>query len=153
MIIPTRPAVVRRLLFACRIAAIAAAIVIFLPFQSGAADREILVELNNAQTVAGACHASFSLRNGLAHTLDRFQLDLHVLSGNETLRARTKLDLAPLENGKTTTFTFRILAEPCDRVSKVLVNDIPMCRADDGTALDCMARLAVKSRHRIGLAQ
>lgn len=153
MIIPARPAVVRRLLFACRIAAIAVAGAILTPYQSGAADGKILVELSNAQTVAGACHVSFSLRNRLAHTLDRFQLDLHVLSVNEILRSRTKVDLAPLENGKTTTFTFRILAEPCDGVSKIQVNDIPMCRADDGTALDCMARLAVKSRHRIGLAQ
>ena len=48
---------------------------------------------------------------------------------------------------------FRLYAAPCATVSKVLVNDIPECRADTGAALDCLSGLTVSSRNKIELAK
>jgi len=116
---------------------------------SASAGSAVAVALNDATTVSGACHASFVVRNDLTHTLDRFQLDLYVFDGEGVLKSRSNIDLAPLINGKNTVFTVRIYAEPCAAVSKILVNDIPKCRAETGAKLDCMTGLTVSSRNRI----
>lgn len=148
-----RPTVLSRLPSACKIVLIAAAGAAINPIYAGAADGNIYIELNAAQTVEGACHTSFTVRNELAHTLDRFRLDLHVIGVGETLKTRTNIDLAPLRNAEDTAFTFRILAEPCDAIAKILVHDIPKCRAAGGSPLNCVDGLTVKSRHRIKLVK
>jgi hypothetical protein len=120
---------------------------------SASAGDAVAVALNDATTVSGTCHASFIVRNDLPHTLDRFQLDLYVLDSDGVIKSRSNVDLAPLINGKNTMFAFRIYAEPCAAVSKIIVNDIPKCRAETGAKLDCMNGLTVSSRNRIEFAK
>lgn len=120
---------------------------------SASAGNAVAVELNDATTVSGSCHASFVVRNDLPHTLDRFQLDLYVFDGEGVIKSRSYVDLAPLLNGKNTVFGFQIYAEPCAAVSKILVNDIPKCRAETGAKIDCMNGLTVSSRNRIEFAK
>ena len=109
--------------------------------------------MNNVRTVSGTCHASFLLRNDFAHTLDRFRLDLYIFGGDGVIKFRSNIDLAPLRNDKSTVITFRIAPEPCSSLSKVLVNDIPQCRAEGGKALDCLDGLAVSSRAPLALTK
>jgi len=113
----------------------------------------IALELNRANTVAGSCEVSFVVRNELAHTLDRFQLELYVFDSDGIIKARSNIDLAPLRKNKSTVLAFRLYAAPCSNVSKVLVNDIPRCRAGTGAAFDCLSGLTVSSRNKIELAK
>ena len=149
-----RPAILRRLLTACRLAlAIALLAALNLVSPAIAAEDGISLELNSAKTVSEACETSFVVRNGLPHTLDRFQLDLYVFDTDGVIKSRSTIDLAPLRADKSTVLAFRLHAAPCASVSKVLVNDIPACRAESGTVLDCLAGLSVSSRHSIELAK
>ncbi|MDD9904666.1 MAG: Tat pathway signal protein [Rhodospirillaceae bacterium] len=149
-----RPAFLRRLLTACRLApAIALLAALNLVSPAIAAEDGISLELNSAKTVSEACETSFVVRNGLPHTLDRFQLDLYVFDTDGVIKSRSTIDLAPLRANKSTVLAFRLHAAPCASVSKVLVNDIPLCRAESGTVLDCLAGLSVSSRHSIELAK
>lgn len=132
---------------------LAIAILLVSPALLVAAEKGIAIEINDARTVSGECHASFVVRNNLAYTLDRFQLDLYVFGNDGVIKYRSNIDLAPLRNDKSTVIAFRILPGPCAIVSKVLVNDIPLCRAEDGPKLDCLAGLSVSSRNRIELAK
>ena len=149
-----RPAFFRRLLTACRLApAIGLLAALNLVSPAIAAEDGISLELNSAKTVSEACETSFVVRNGLPHTLDRFQLDLYVFDTDGVIKSRSTIDLAPLRADKSTVLAFRLHAAPCASVSKVLVNDIPLCRAESGTVLDCLAGLSVSSRHSIELAK
>ncbi len=125
----------------------------FMAADAASARKGIAIELNTARTVSGACLGSFILRNNLGHTLDRFQLDLFVFGDDDVIKLRSNIDLAPLRHDKTTVISFRILAEPCTAVSRVLVNAIPLCRAKSRLAIDCLEGLTVSSRNRIELAK
>jgi hypothetical protein len=157
MTLHARPRVLRRALSAIWLAVTMVLFVAFvLPFNSGAtvaAQKGIAFELNTARTVDGACFGTFVLQNGFGRTLDRFQLDLFVYGGGDVIQLRSNIDLAPLRHGKKTVISFRILAGPCKTVSRVLVNDIPLCRAEGGEKLDCLAGLSVSSRNRIELVK
>lgn len=132
----------------------AAFLIACVPLNEAVAEQGgVALELNNAQTLRGACIGSFVLKNNLGHTLDRFQLDLFVFGDDGVIKLRSNIDLAPLRANKTTVISFRILPAPCTEVSRVLVNDIPLCRSEDGVTRDCLKNLAVSSRNRIQLTK
>ena len=154
-----RSAVLRRLFTVCRIVP---ALWLFVLANAGlgllltpaiAAGAGIDLELNSTKTVAGACEVSFVVRNGLSHSLDRFQLDLYVFDDSGAIKSRSNIDLPPLRNSKITVLTFRLHAAPCEAISKILVNNIPLCRAETGTLLDCLSGLSVSSRDDIRLVK
>ncbi len=116
-------------------------------------DNGLAVELNKVENFEGGCMASFVFHNSLGYTLDRFNLDLILFDREGVIVRRVMIDLAPLRDGKTRVAQFRLHHEECDEVSRVLVNDIPQCRAEAGHELDCVAALEVMSRGDIELAK
>jgi hypothetical protein len=118
-----------------------------------AAEPGLSIELNKAEDNGGSCVASFVLRNGLGHTLDRFNLDLYIFDKKGVIARQVLLDLAPLRNDKTTVFRFALIDRPCADIGHVLVNDIPACRAEGGQTLDCLKGLTITSRARIALTK
>lgn len=111
----------------------------------------LAIELNKAENGNGSCLASFVIRNGLGHTLDRFSMDVIVFDQEGVIAGRSLLDLAPLPDAKTTVATFPLQNGGCDTISRVLVNSFPSCRANSGQDVDCLAGLSVSSRDNIGL--
>jgi len=112
-----------------------------------AGERGIEIELNKAEDNGGACIASFVVRNGLGHTLDRFSMDLYVFDRDGVIARQVLLDLAPLRGDKTTVARFSLIARPCGEISRILINDIPSCRSEGtGETLDCLDGLTVTSR-------
>ena len=126
----------------------ATAIVAVVPPASAAG---LAIELNKAENGNGGCLASFVIRNGLGHTLDRFSMDVIVFDQEGVIAGRSLLDLAPLPDAKTTVATFPLQNGGCDTISRVLVNSFPSCRANSGQDVDCLAGLSVSSRDDIGL--
>jgi hypothetical protein len=111
------------------------------------------IELNKAEDRDGNCVATFVVENGLGQQLDRFNLDLFVFDSKGVISRQVLLDLAPLRKDKTTVARFVLTDDACADTAKVLVNDIPACRASDGQELDCLKNLAVFSRSRIQLVK
>jgi hypothetical protein len=133
---------------------LAAFVVVYAPLKEAVAGQNgVALELNGARTLRGACIGSFVIKNGLGHTLDRFQLDLFVFGDDGVIKHRSNIDLAPLRANKTTVISFRLLPAPCAEVSRILVNDIPLCRSEDGLARDCLKGLVVSSRSQIKLSK
>ena len=126
----------------------ATAIAVVVPPASAAG---LAIELNKAENGNGGCLASFVIRNGLGHTLDRFSMDVIVFDQEGVIAGRSLLDLAPLPDAKTTVATFPLQNGGCDTISRVLVNSFPSCRANSGQDVDCLAGLSVSSRDDIGL--
>lgn len=111
------------------------------------------IELNKTEDSAGNCLASFVVENKLGKTLDRFSLDLFVFDVDGIIARQVLLDMAPLRKDKTTVANFQLIQVPCTSIGKVLVNDIPSCRGEDGNLLDCLNDLKVSSRNRIELTK
>ena len=99
----------------------------------------------------GGCTGTLLFRNELGATLDRFNLDLFLFDDSGVITRRITIDMAPLRNGKTSVGLFRLIDGPCAGLSRVLVNDIPSCRAEHGSAVDCLAGLSVSSRSAVEL--
>jgi hypothetical protein len=137
------------------LAAIAAvAMILTLWANAAAADEQNLqIELNKTEDSGGGCLASFVVENKLGHTLDRFSLDLFVFDKEGIIARQVLLDMAPLRKSKTTVANFALVQVSCDSIGKVLVNDIPSCRSEDGSLLDCLTDLKVSSRNRIELTK
>ena len=137
------------------LAAIAAA-GLGLALWAGAAtaqEKSLNIELNKAVNSGDGCLASFVVQNKLGHTLDRFSLDLFVFDKDGIIARQVLLDMAPLRKAKTTVANFSLIQIPCENIGKVLVNNIPSCRSEDGSLLDCLTDLKVSSRHRIELTK
>lgn len=112
------------------------------------------IELNKVEDSDGACLGTFVIGNGMGHSLDRFSLDLYVFDHDGVVARRVAIDLAPLRRDKTTVTRFPLIQSGCERVGRILVNDIPACRsADNGESLDCLSGLSLSSRAGIELAQ
>lgn len=116
-----------------------------------AAAAGLAIELNKTESRNGGCLASFVIRNGLGHTLDRFSMDVIIFDRDGVIAGRSLLDLAPLPDAKTTVATFPLQNGGCDAISRVLVNGFPSCRANSGQDVDCLNGLSVSSRGDIGL--
>ncbi len=111
------------------------------------------IELNKAEDFDGGCMASFVFQNNLGATLDRFNLDLFLFDAEGVIVRRLTIDMAPLPNGKTRVAQFHLHNGACAELSRILVNDIPQCRAETGEPVDCLAGLAVSSRSAISLTK
>ena len=126
----------------------------WLPAGSAAAgEGELGMELNKVEDGAGGCNAYFLLRNDLGATLDRLNLDIFLFGTDGVILRQVLIDLAPLRQGKTKVARFSLIERPCADLGRILINDIPACRADDGSQLDCVAGLRVSSRAAIDLAK
>jgi hypothetical protein len=137
------------------LAAIAIAAMMLTAWANAAAaeDKNLRIELNKTVDSGGGCLASFVVENKLGHTLDRFSLDLFIFDKDGIIARQILLDMAPLRKAKTTVANFSLVPVSCDSIGKVLVNDIPSCRSEDGSLLDCLDDLKVSSRNRIELTK
>jgi hypothetical protein len=117
------------------------------------AEAGLAIELNKVEDLGGGCVASLIFQNNLGATLDRFSLDLFLFDRKGVILRRVTIDMAPLQNGKTRVAQFHLYPGPCAEVSRILVNDFPQCRAENGASVDCLAGLTVSSRSTIELAK
>ena len=80
-------------------------------------------------------------------------VDLFLFDPEGVIVRRVTIDMAPLPNGKTRVAQFHLHNGACAELSRILVNDIPQCRAETGEPVDCLAGLAVSSRSAISLTK
>ncbi len=120
---------------------------------ASAQEKSLDIELNKAVNSGDGCLASFVVQNKLGYTLDRFSLDLFIFDKDGIIARQVLLDMAPLRKAKTTVANFSLIQVPCENIGKILVNNIPLCRSEDGSLLDCLTDLKVSSRNRIELTK
>ena len=109
--------------------------------------------LNKVENVTESCTAPGLIANQLGQSLDRFRLDLVLFDSKGVIFERLLIDLAPLPHDRTTIASFPLLAVKCSDVSRILVKDVPACRAEGGGDMDCFSSLRVKTRARIQIGK
>ena len=114
---------------------------------------DLSLELNKIESGTESCTATVLIANRLGQSLDRFRLDLVLFDSKGVIFERLLIDLAPLPHDRTTIASFPLLAAKCSDVSRILVKDVPACRAEGGSDMDCFSSLRVKTRARIQIGK
>lgn len=112
---------------------------------AAAGNSEIGVQLNKLETDGDDCRAHLVLENGLDEALESFQLDLVVFDEDGIIHRRMVVEMAPLRAGSTSVRAFRMTDTACDRVGRILVNDINACEGPEGVVEGCSDRIQVES--------
>jgi hypothetical protein len=106
----------------------------------------IRIELNKLEKSGEACRAYLLIDNGKGEALRSLKLDLFALDPDGVIAKRVALEVGPFDAGKTVVKVFEFAGLPCDRLARILLNDVMACDAPDGARTDCLARIETASR-------
>jgi hypothetical protein len=107
---------------------------------------QISLELNKLEPVSGACRAYLVLANGTGDRLVSLKLDLVMFDNDGIVSQRLAVEVAPLPAGKTSLKVFDIAGLACDRISRILLNDVRACEDGNGARTDCLEAVSTSSR-------
>lgn len=112
------------------------------------------LELNRLEPVtapAEGCRIWMMLANDAPDSaaINALRLDLVVFGADGQIARRAAVELAPIGAGRTAVRLFDLAGLPCDRISRLLVNDVLACRIDGAEVADCADRLRPSSRAAI----
>jgi len=108
--------------------------------------RELALELNALTPSETGCRVTFLATNRLGAELTRSAFEIALFGAGGGIERLVSLDFKAMPEGKTRVLQFDIGELGCDKVSRVLINDVVAC---DGTGLDpkiCLAGLSTVSR-------
>jgi hypothetical protein len=103
------------------------------------------IELNKLEQTGEACRSYMVLSNRTDATLDQLSLDLVVFDTDGVIDRRLAVELGPVQAGRTRVKVFDMSGLDCNRVARVLLNDVLSCspdRVDDATTCDAALRLS-----------
>ena len=109
-------------------------------------DESLLVELNKLEPNEGDCRAYLVLENGSTSAFESLKLDVVVFDTDGIVAKRLAVEAAPLPLEKTSLKVFDIGGLPCDRVGRVLLNEVMTCADASQERGDCLALMITSSR-------
>lgn len=118
---------------------------------AAAADDVIGIELNKVEETEQGCRPLFLFDNRSGHQLNQFQVEVVLFDDKGVYSKQILLDMAPLYKDKKVVASFLINDLACDQIGSMLVNALPRCANNTGTAIDCLALLDVTSKSSIPL--
>lgn len=121
-----------------------------LSVAAAAAEPRIDVELHALQPVDGGCRTTLVLTNGLDIEISRLTLETVVFDGDGSVVRFLLLNSRPLPAGTIRVQQFDIDGLGCDGISRLLINDVPVCDGDGLDPARCMAALTPSSRTSVG---
>ncbi len=107
------------------------------------ADGPLRLELNKMERVDGACRAFIVIRNETETGLTSLDVDLVTFEPSGVIGSRFRVELAPVPPGKTVVKSFDFEGVDCERIDRVLLNDIVRC--DPLEAASCLASLELST--------
>ena len=131
-----------------RAVAFAAAALSFLLVRSaaGAPDGSIQAELNKLEPRNGDCRAYLVLENKSASAFKALKLDIVIFGTDGIVERRLAVQGAPLPLGKTHLKVFEVSDLPCERIARLLLNDVLDCADSTGPRDNCLALLSTTAR-------
>ena len=106
----------------------------------------LALELNALTPSDTGCRVTFLATNKLGTELTRSAFEIALFGNGGGIERLVSLDFKAMPEGKTRVLQFDIAEIGCDKVSRVLINDIVAC---DGMGLDpkvCFSSLTTVSR-------
>ena len=109
--------------------------------QEPAAAKSLAIELNALQPSDNGCRVTFVVTNNLGATLDLATAEVALFNTDRAIDRIVKLDFKNLTDGKSKVLQFNVPSLDCQRVGRLLINDITACQGE-GIAPDaCLADL------------
>ena len=106
----------------------------------------LALELNALTSSETGCRVTFLATNRLGTELTRSAFEIALFGAGGSIERLVSLDFKAMPEGKTRVLQFDIGELGCDKVSRVLINDVVAC---EGTGLDpkvCLSGLSTVSR-------
>ncbi|MEO0862484.1 MAG: hypothetical protein AAFY65_17910 [Pseudomonadota bacterium] len=112
------------------------------------ATRTFSLELNNAATVEGGiCQLTYVATNNSGEDLSQAAYQVGFFDSAGIVRRILVLDFGALTPGKTRIVLFNLPDQPCEDLSRIVVNDVAQCALADGEVSDlCSVGLETTSR-------
>lgn len=131
-----------------------AAAVSFGPAMAQDAGASLVLELNNATDVEGACRLTYVATNGTGVDLAglSYEIVLYDPEGIVPDDGFLLFEFGSIPEGKTKVVQFVLENRDCASISRVLVNDVAECRSETGEHDFCLDGLSVTSRNEIGFS-
>lgn len=104
------------------------------------------LELNNLEDIDAACRLTFLANNTTGVALDQTSYEVVVFDETGAVSQRLILEFGRLPEGKTKVVQF-LLDRDCNRISRLLLNDVEECIATGGEPVPyCLDGLVTSSR-------
>lgn len=104
------------------------------------------LELNTARAAGDGCRLTYVATNNTGSALERTSYEVAVFDQDGAVSRLLILEFGQLKPGKTKVVQFDLADQPCDQISRLLVNSVAECVAADGSTPNCLDGLVTSSR-------
>jgi hypothetical protein len=130
-----------------------AAVLLGLSTLVAAEQGSIAIELNKLESQDSQCRTYFVINNKNSTNYQELKLDLVLFRPDGVIGRRFTVDLAPLKADKRTVKLFVLTDTSCNEVGSFLINDVIACKAESGSAADCLKDITVSSLTNVPLTK
>ena len=115
---------------------------------ASAAERFLALELNKLEPFEKGCRISFVVKNQLGETLNKTAIELVVFDDQQLISQMVLLDLGRFVPDKTRAIQFD-LPQPCEKISRLLINDFTQCALETAPRNICLSSLRASTRSKV----
>jgi len=107
------------------------------------------VQLNKTTPVSDACRIYLVFENRTGRAFDAYTLDLVMFDTDGAILRRLAVEAGAMPVGKTRVKPFDLTDTACDRVGKMLLNEVMTCEGADGTQANTGCTAAARPESRL----
>jgi hypothetical protein len=114
--------------------------------QDAAEKAPLKLQLNKVETAGEACRITMVIDNSKGAGLKSYKADLFAFDTEGVAQKRVAVELGPLPPRKTTVKIFDFPGITCNKVGRVLLNDILACDGGDAAREACLERTETETK-------
>jgi len=111
----------------------------------------LMLELNAAQDVEGACRLIFLVENGTGTTIDAASYESVIFDASGTFVRLTLFEFRDLPAGRPRVRRFDVRDTTCENLGRVLINGLNSCVVDGSESAICDDTPTLRSRTEVEL--
>jgi hypothetical protein len=106
----------------------------------------IKLQLNKVETAGEACRVTMVIDNSRGTALKSYKVDLFAFDTDGVAQKRVAVELGPLPPRKTTVKIFDFPGIACNKVGRILLNDVLACDGGDAAREACLERTETETK-------
>ena len=114
--------------------------------KSGEKAGPLKLQLNKVETAGEACRITMVIDNTKGTSLKSYKVDLFAFDTDGVAQKRVAVELGPLPPRKTVVKIFDFPGIACNKVGRVLLNDVLSCDGGDAAREACLERTETDSK-------
>jgi hypothetical protein len=104
------------------------------------------LQLNKVETAGEACRITMVIDNAKGAGLKSYKVDLFAFDTDGVAQKRVAVELGPLPPRKTTVKIFDFPGIACNKIGRVLLNDVLTCDGGDAGREACLERTETETK-------